>query len=143
MADPNLKLFATPLIAQDDFNSILFLLSIFMDSIKLICWKCRGVSGSDTTSQIKQMMRKSKPHIICLVETRANENRLNRFVSTIDHKWGWAAIEANGYSGGIIAIWQRQIGLVTPVARSRYALHLVISAGSHSDWVLSIIFNSS
>lgn len=50
---------------------------------------------------------------------------------------------AEGYYGGIITFWRKCIGLVTPVAISRYTLHLVISSDTTDTWVISVIYNSN
>lgn len=77
---------------------------IFMDLTKIIYWNCRGVSSRDTTTRIFYLMRKFKPVIICLVETRTNDDRLQRFCSKLKSQWNWAAVIVEGYSGGILTI---------------------------------------
>lgn len=52
-------------------------------------------------------------------------------------------IEADGYSGGIIFIWQNHIGMVSLVVNYNRALHLVISTGFSEDWILSVVYNST
>lgn len=110
---------------------------------KLVCWNCRGVSGRDTSARIKHMMKSINPIFFCIVETRANSARLDSFSAKLDRNWAWAAIEADGYSGGIIVTWQRDIGMVTPIVKSRYALHLVITNSKNESWILSTIYNPS
>lgn len=82
---------------------------------KLVCWNCRGISGRDTSSCVRYMMKKINPIIFCLVETREDNGRINNFCSKLGHKWAWAAIVAGGYSGGIIVIWKKQVGKITPL----------------------------
>lgn len=41
--------------------------------------------------------------------------------------WDWAAVLSDGFFGCIIVLWHKSIGMVTPVALSRRALHIVIS----------------
>ncbi|XP_039145509.1 uncharacterized protein LOC120282722 [Dioscorea cayenensis subsp. rotundata] len=109
----------------------------------MVCWNCRGVSSPDTTSRILYLLKKLKPAIFCLVETRANDNRLQRFCSKIKDPWKWVAVLAEGFSGGIIIIWNKNIGVVTPLVSSRYALHLVVTASNSNSWILSTIYNSN
>lgn len=91
-----------------------------------IAW---GVSSQDTTSKIFHLM-KFKPIIFCLVETRGDDDKINKFYSKHRKKWNWVTIIVDGFSGGIIVIWNKNIGCVTPMAKSRYALHLVITIDS-------------
>lgn len=123
--------------------SFLVFMVSFMDFRPIMCWNCRGVSGCDTISRIRRLLVKHKPLLCCLVETRADEVRLRRFCAKLGKEWEWAAVAANGYSGGIIVLWKRQVGCVTPMAISRFALHLVISDNSNSDWFVSVIYNDS
>lgn len=78
-------------------------------------------------------MKKYKPILICLVETRTNDDRLQRFCSKLKYPWKWATVLAEGYSSGILTIWNHKIGDVTPLVRSRFALHLVITADQSND----------
>lgn len=107
---------------------ILIWFAMFTELTKIICWNCRGVSSRDATSRIFYLMKKFNLIMLCLVETRANDNRLQRFCSKLKSQWKWAAILAEGYFGGIITIWNCKIGYVTPLIRSRFALHLVVTS---------------
>lgn len=56
---------------------------MFTDHTKFICWNCRGVSSRDTTSRVLHLMNKFRPTLICLVETRTNDDRLQRFCAKL------------------------------------------------------------
>ncbi|XP_039146778.1 uncharacterized protein LOC120283989 [Dioscorea cayenensis subsp. rotundata] len=88
-------------------------------------------------------MKQLNPFIFCLVETRADNSRLDIFCSKLGQKWAWAAIAADGFSGGLIVIWQKQLGKVSPLARSRYVLHLVVTNVKNESWILSTVYNSN
>lgn len=55
----------------------------------------------------------------------------------------WAAILAEGFSGGIITLWNRNIGYVTPIAASRRALDLIISPDNVTHYIVFVIYNSN
>ena len=112
-----------------------------MNKINIICWNCRGLSGNAPIDRIRNMIRTYKPAVVCLVESRANQERVERFVARFSRSWNWAAITSEGYSGGIIVLWRRQLGSVTPIARSRLALHLVITPGLLPSWILTVVYN--
>ncbi|KAJ0983259.1 hypothetical protein J5N97_011514 [Dioscorea zingiberensis] len=113
-----------------------------MDSIKILCWNCRGSSNPRTTGRIRALMRELSPNIVCLVETRADEGRAKTICKKFSKAWEWAAIPANGMSGGIIIFWKHEMGLVTPLAHSRYVLHLIVSNEKPKEWILSVVYNS-
>lgn len=53
------------------------------------------------------------------------------------------AILAEGYSGGIITIWNSNLGYVTPLAKYRYVLYLVITTDTTKTLIISTIYNSN
>ncbi|KAJ0971107.1 hypothetical protein J5N97_019066 [Dioscorea zingiberensis] len=114
-----------------------------MEDIKLLCWNCRGSANPKTVARIRALMRNLKPDVMCLVETRADENRALKLCEKFTKHWEWAAIPAIGMSGGIITLWNPRVGQVTPIAFSRFSLHLVISTTAKpKEWVFSIVYNS-
>lgn len=88
-------------------------------------------------------MKKFRPTLICLVVTRANDDWLQRFCAKLKSQWKWAAILAEGFFGGIITIWNHKLGYVTPLVRSRFALHLVMTTGLNMNWIILAIYNSN
>ncbi|KAJ0981709.1 hypothetical protein J5N97_009964 [Dioscorea zingiberensis] len=80
--------------------------------------------------------------MVCLVETRADKSRATRFCEKMSKFWEWAAIPAQGMSGGIIILWKQRIGMVTPITNSRFYLHLILSTEKPKHWVLTVIYNA-
>lgn len=78
---------------------ISYKLIMFMNSHKIVCWNCRDVLSHDTISIILHLLKKFKPMIFSVVETRADDARLTRFCSKIENRWHWASIVTNGFSG--------------------------------------------
>lgn len=111
-------------------------------NINMICWNCRGTSGWDKMNRIKTMKKEFKLDIIALVETRADDLRIRRLCAKFSKQWNWASIAAEGYSGGIIILWLRKIGKISPVAHSRRALHLILSLPCGNHCFISVIYNA-
>lgn len=109
--------------------------------LKIISWNCRGLSNARTMDRVKLLMKNNKPDFICLMETKLSALRTKSFCDKLNRSWAWAAIPSLGLSGGILVLWKSNIGLVTPVAISRLALHLVITTDRLS-WILTTIYNS-
>lgn len=114
-----------------------------MNIANIICWNCRGISARDTSSQVFRFIRTFKPMLVCLVETRANSDRVDRFCKRIPRSCDCAAILVDGFSGGIMVLWNKSIGQVTLVVVSRRALHIIISSDSTNSFLVSVIYNSS
>lgn len=113
-----------------------------MNCAKFICWNYRGISARDTSARVFHLIKRFRPLIVCLVETRANSERVDRFCNKIPRHWEWAAILADGFLGGIIVLWNPIIGMVTHLAISRHALHLVVSTTMSKTFIISMIYNS-
>lgn len=107
----------------------------------ILCWNCRGISNPNTRNRLWELIKKHKPHILCLVETRANEDRCSCFCKKLSKDWDWAAVPALGLSGGLLTFWKKGIGLVTPLAISRNVIHLIISSVGFDGWILSFVYN--
>lgn len=90
-----------------------------MITTKIICWNCSGISAGDTSSRVLRLIRTHKPVVVCLVETRANFDRVDRFYRKISKNWDWATILSDGFLGGIFVLWHRSIGIITPIAVSK------------------------
>lgn len=120
-----------------------FFLFMIMINAKILCWNCRGISASETSSRILHLIRSHRLVMVCLVETIANFNRVDRFCNKISRSWNWTALLADGYSGGVIVLWRKTLGVVSPVAVSRRAVHLVISPSSSTNLIIYIIYNSN
>lgn len=120
------------------------LLSLIMLIIspKIMCWNCRGILAYETFTRVLHLIRSHRPVIVCLVKTRANSERVDCFCSKIPRHWEWAALLANGYSGGIIVMWNKEFGHVALFAVNK-ALHLIISPYPSSIFIISIIYNSN
>lgn len=113
-----------------------------MRSINILSCNCRGITAGNTLIRIRRLIKKHNLSIACFVETRADSDRLDLFCSKFSRTWEWASILAEGFSGGIIVIWKKSLGQVTPLAVSRRALHLIISPTPSSNHIISIIYNS-
>lgn len=104
-------------------------MSMMIRTFNILCWNCRGISSGDTSTRLKRLIKKYSPTIAYL----------DHFCSKITHLWDWAAILAEGMSGGIIVLWRKDIGRVTPLAVTRKALYLIISSNPSSNHIVSVI----
>lgn len=100
-------------------------------NIVLSLLKLCGITNTNTFNRIQDLIKKHKPSMMCLMETTANANRVFRTCRRFSSVWEWTVIPTEGLSKGIIVVYHRSIGVVTPLAISRDAIHLVISSKTH------------
>lgn len=115
---------------------------ILMSTAKILCWNCRGISARDTYSRVFRLIRTLKQLLVCLVETRAKSERVDRFCNKIPRRLQWVVILSDGFSGGIIVIWNPIIGKVTANVSSCRALYLAATSQSSSSFIIYVIYNS-
>lgn len=113
-----------------------------MDKTNILCQNCKGLPNTRSVNRIKDPLIKIKLDIYCFIETRPDEARVGCFCKHLEKWWEWAAILAQGFSAGILILWNHGIGKVTPIALICYTLNLVISTSRPSHWVLSVVYNS-
>lgn len=93
-------------------------------------------------------MNKLNLSFACLVETRANEERVIHFCNKFTKKWEWVVIPswvchaAGVGEWEIIILWKKRFGKITPVAFSHFTLYLVISSDKSKDWIMSVVYNA-
>lgn len=114
-----------------------------MISAKILYWNNRAIMAHDTSARVLRLIRKCRPLVVCLVKTRANTNRVDCFYAKLPRSCYWAIILPWGFSGGIIVLWNKIVGWVSPISVSRRALHLIISSDSLANWIMLAIYNST
>lgn len=118
-----------------------FINLVFKNSLKILLWNCRGLSGVNTFIRICLLLRKHRPSIVYLVESRVDPNQVNRLCSKFSRRWDWAAIGVEGFFGGIIVMWYQHIGMVIPLAFSRISMNLVITSNARETCLLYLVYN--
>lgn len=114
-----------------------------MNFTSLLCWNFRGEPRRDTSSRVLKLLRKYKPLMLCLVETRPDDVCLRCFCMKLGKDLNLVAIVASGVFSGIITIWISHLGCVTLIIVSHRALHMVISYNNNVEWMFLFIYNAT
>lgn len=117
-------------------------MNISSNSLEILRWNCRGLLNPGKVDRIKKHLMDLKPHILCLVETRADLDRVWKSCHKFAKLFEWATAPTHGWLGGIIILWAKTIGLVTLVSTCKFSFHLVISCIKPKHWIISIVYNS-
>lgn len=102
----------------------------------------QGIPNRDHVNFNFYMINQVNPGLFCLVETRANQERILRFCKELGNNWKWAGIQSHGFSGGIITFWHLYMGDVIPTSMSRYVFHLVILFQERTRLIICPVCNS-
>ncbi|KAK4254083.1 hypothetical protein QN277_009512 [Acacia crassicarpa] len=90
----------------------------------LLSWNCQGLGRALTARNLRDMIRKYRPSIIFLMETKINSDRIKR----LRLKCGFECdlyVEPRGLSGGLAVWWSASISL-TVLYKSRNIIHVVV-----------------
>ncbi|KAL5716738.1 hypothetical protein ACHQM5_009865 [Ranunculus cassubicifolius] len=76
----------------------------------MLIWNCRGMVSSLTVQSLKGLIRVHCPDVICLMESKAKEKRVERVRKLIKYG-GYYMIPTTGRSGGLVLFRKEGIDL--------------------------------
>ena len=71
--------------------------------MKLLVWNYNGAVSREFLSISKELMKKNRPNVIGLVETKLNSEKADEVCNKLNFD-SWIGIETVGYNGGIWAL---------------------------------------
>lgn len=82
--------------------------------MKILSYNVRGLGKKAKRREIRELLRKHRIDFCCIQETKMS-NIGERFCKSVwgDQNIGWAAMDAEGSSGGILSIWNDNIFSLT------------------------------
>ncbi|XP_072980120.1 uncharacterized protein [Typha angustifolia] len=111
--------------------------------LKTLVWNCRGARKKEALDRCRVMIRDHKLDMLALLETHTSWLEAEQVAKKLRRGWAWFAIPAQGRSGGILVLWNKEIGWVDVAAVSRYAVHLTITLTSGQTWIWTIVYAST
>lgn len=77
-----------------------------VENILVLCWNYRGAGNRSFSRNIKEMMWLCKPGILSLLEPRNSKEIIDGVCKRKGRK-NWFRVEADGFSGGIWLLWNK------------------------------------
>ncbi|CAM8882672.1 unnamed protein product [Rhodiola kirilowii] len=78
--------------------------------MKSLCWNCRGLGQPRLAHCLVDMVRSYKPQLVSLIETKMNEERVERIRRRLGFTHG-LAVDCQGRSGGLAIWWADDVDL--------------------------------
>jgi exonuclease III len=81
--------------------------------MNIISWNCRGLGRKFKTSQIRDLVKEEKPHLLMIQETKLEDNQV---LQELKHMWRECeglAFRSRGASRGICTLWNPHILRIT------------------------------
>lgn len=76
----------------------------------IIYWNCRGIGRKERVQVMKDLVRKYKLDYVFFMETKTNDQRMERIRMNLGFANGWH-VNSKGNAGGISLIWNGEICL--------------------------------
>lgn len=108
--------------------------------MKILCWNVRGINSSRKLSELKNFICKYDGNLLCLVETKVQEDKASRILK--DHFLGWSFVSnhANDGSGRIWVLFKDHLR-VNLLSSSAQGIHCHVSHTTHLEYIfLSCIY---
>jgi len=95
--------------------------------MKLVSWNIRGLNSPGKLRMLKNMIKKEKPQMCFLQETKCNSTTLGSILSKAWPGCSSVAVDASGASGGLAIAWNTQAVSLSDF----HAAHHLIQATFH------------
>ncbi|XP_072993767.1 uncharacterized protein [Typha latifolia] len=103
----------------------------------------RGARKKEALDRCRVLIRDHKLDMLVLLETHTNWPEAEQVAKKLGRGWQWFAVPAQGRSGGILVLWNKELGWVDVAAVSRYAAHLTITLPSGQTWIWTTVYAST
>ncbi|KAG5517160.1 hypothetical protein RHGRI_037799 [Rhododendron griersonianum] len=105
----------------------------------ILTWNCQGAGRPLTSQALGDMVRKNRPSILFLMETKNNKVKME----TIRVKLGFDSgvyVDPEGLSGGLALWWMKEVEIDVDIVSKNF-IHAVISEkASSSVWAATFIY---
>ncbi|XP_026452220.1 uncharacterized protein LOC113352636 [Papaver somniferum] len=91
---------------------------------------------------MKKLIKRHKPTIVALLETRVLASHAVRIVRQLG-SFESVLVDAEGFYGGMCLMWNPDEVDIQNTKESRWAVHVVVTAKLQSPWILSTIYGST
>jgi ribonuclease HI len=109
--------------------------------MSLICWNCRGAGNAATVRELREIVGKYAPSILCILETQINKDRVEGLSGSIGFDNGYA-IDSSGRSGGIGVFWNNEIKL-NCLGYSKYHIDFSVDDLGSVPWRLTCVYGEA
>ncbi|XP_026412082.1 uncharacterized protein LOC113307838 [Papaver somniferum] len=107
-------------------------------SMKILVRNCRGAARLSFISVMKKLIKRHKPTIVDLLETKVLSSHAVRIVRQLG-PFESILVDPEGFSGRMCLMWNPDEVDIQTTKKSRWAAHAVVTAKLQSPWILSTI----
>lgn len=123
------------------FLHINFLYPFIYFLMIFISWNCRGAQGLNFRRALNNFCRKNKVDVVALQETRCSGNVARKAIKKLGFK-NYIVSEAQGFSGGIWLLWNRQDIQFEVIQNNFHFIHVQVREQGVDPWLLTVVYAS-
>lgn len=112
-----------------------------LDSVKVLCWKCRGAGNQNFSRNLHDLLHVRKPQILAILEPRISGRVAEKVCIKIGWE-NWYRVEADCFSGGLWIFWRTGLGDVKIIHEHHQFIHLSVSSSFIPMWFLTVVYAS-
>lgn len=109
--------------------------------MNLLSWNCRGFGNLRKVNALKEVIKKDKPKIFFLMETKSNEDWMVMVRNRCEFKHG-LFVSSNGASGGLALMWKEEVNLDIQTFSHSHIDALVDGGAEHGWWHLTSFYGN-
>jgi len=107
----------------------------------ILAWNVQGAGNRSFLATLKELIRRYSPTILLLVETKISGTTADEVCKKINFD-GVFRVEAQGFSGGIWALWLKDEVHLQVISSSAQHATMEVSEKDLDCWILSAIYGS-
>ncbi|XP_038983681.1 uncharacterized protein LOC120111194 [Phoenix dactylifera] len=111
--------------------------------MRILAWNCRGAAKPAFMSSFRRLVQIHSPEICLLYETRLSGRGLSRVLRRLEVDWESYAVDSQGLSGGIVALWKRGVATIDVFHNCSQQVIMTISEPNAAPWVLCGVYAST
>ncbi|KAJ8440029.1 hypothetical protein Cgig2_020517 [Carnegiea gigantea] len=105
----------------------------------ILTWNVQGAGSCEFLYTLKEFIRKYSPKVLMLVETKISGNTVDTVCNKLKFD-GRFRVEANGFSGGIWVLWNKEETQLNIVTLSEQYVTMQVSHNLGENWLFSAIY---
>lgn len=106
-----------------------------------LCWNCRGLGNAATVRELRQLVRRVAPSILCVIETQLHKRRVEALAPSLGFDKGFAVSSA-GRSGGLGIFWNHNTKMeILPF--SQHYIDAIVTKADSNPWRLTCVYGEA
>ncbi|KAG5531780.1 hypothetical protein RHGRI_026412 [Rhododendron griersonianum] len=105
----------------------------------VLTWNCQGIGHTLTSQALGDLVRKNRPSIIFLMETKNNKAKLEAIRRCLKFDSS-SYVEPEGLSGGLALWWNKEVEIDVELASKNF-FHIIVTDKSVSScWTATFVY---